>query len=169
MYNFDAEEQDTVDAVLQGSTLNDWRNLLSGASSSGVGGGGGGSSPVVIATNVFIGGSRNELTVMAASADWRFIVNYVPWTATFSGLARVRADVWARNGGSPTFVGVTIDLWDNTASGVVGTSSEVTSPTPIATSFTGTVVIGNVYIVRVKGTTNGNGQPCGCIGYLEAA
>lgn len=127
------------------------------------GGSGGGSSTTTLSSPAYLGGSRIASVPMGASPVYTPVLSWVPFYAAATFTGRVRVELWARTAG----VGVTARLYDVTASAAVGTSSAVTSTTPVETTFAAVLTAGHAYRLEIISDTAS--ESAYGIGQLEAA
>jgi hypothetical protein len=146
----------TESGTYAGGYLEAWRELTGGGGGSAVTISGGGSSSggaVALSSPAYLGGSRIASVPMGASPAYTPVLSWVPFYAAGSFSARVRVELWARSAG----VAVTARLYNVTDSAVAGSSSAVTSATPVETSFTVAVVAGKAYRLEVVSGTASEG------------
>jgi hypothetical protein len=161
LYTVEAQDSD----LYQGSYLTGWRKLTGTGGDAAAGSGGGvasGGLGAVMQSPAYLGGSRG-VSVSASPAAWLPVVNYVPFIAPASFLARVRVELFALNPG----VTAQARLYNVTAAAAVASSSVVTSLTAVAVSFGADVEIGKAYRLEVIAGTAAEGVFA--IGTIEAA
>ena len=159
LYTVEAQDSD----LYQGSYLTDWRTLTGTSGTAALGGGvSGGGLGAVMQSPAYLGGSRG-VSVSASPAAWLPVVNYVPFVAPASFLARVRVELFALNPG----VTAQARLYNVTDAAAVASSSVVTSLTAVAVSFGADVEIGKTYRLDVIAGTAAEGVFA--IGTIEAA
>jgi hypothetical protein len=160
LYTVEAQDSD----LYQGSYLTDWRKLTGtgGDAAAGAGGGVSTGGGALMQSPAYLGGSRG-VSVSASPVAWLPVVNYVPFVAPASFLARVRVELFALNPG----VTAQARLYNVTNAAAVASSSVVTSLTAVAVSFGADVEIGKTYRLEVIAGTAAEGVFA--IGTLEAA